>query len=48
MNVVIMIIVLIQMLFLSQRIWNKWIKNLQHQVKDFELEEVSKSASALI
>jgi hypothetical protein len=32
-------IVLIQLLLWSQRIWNKWIKSLQQQVKDLELDE---------
>lgn len=34
-----MLIVLIQLLLWSQRIWNKWIKKLQQQVKDLELDE---------
>ena len=40
-----LVIVLFQMLFWSHRIWNKWIKSLQQQVKDFDLEEVSKFSS---
>lgn len=35
-----LVIVLFQMLFVSQRIWNKWIKSLEQQVKDFDLDEV--------
>lgn len=31
-------VVLFQMLFWSQRIWNKWIKALQQQVRDLESE----------
>jgi len=37
------VILLFQMLFWSQRIWNKWIKSLQQQLKNFEIEEVSKA-----
>lgn len=36
-----MVIVLIQMLLWSYRIWTKWIKSLQQQVKGFELEEIA-------
>jgi len=34
------VIVLIQMLLWSHRIWTKWIKKLQQEVTDFGLEEV--------
>lgn len=34
-----LVIVLIQMLFWSHLIWNKWIKSLEKQIKDFDLEE---------
>ena len=34
-----MIIVLFQMVFWSQRIWTKWIKSLQQQVKEFDLDD---------
>ncbi|HEY3372857.1 MAG TPA: hypothetical protein VGK10_18555 [Prolixibacteraceae bacterium] len=43
-----LVIVLIQILFWSHRIWNRWIKSLQQQIKDFNLEEVSESASHLL
>ena len=33
------IIVLFQMIFLSFKMWTKWIKNLKQQVKDFGLDE---------
>jgi hypothetical protein len=33
------IIVLFQLMFLSYRIWYKWINNLKQQVKDFNLDE---------
>ena len=33
------IVVLFQLIFLSFRIWNKWIENLKQQVKDFNLDE---------
>lgn len=35
-----LVIVLFQMLFGSQMIWNKWIKSLEQDVKDLDLEEV--------
>lgn len=35
-----LVIVLFQMMFGSQRIWNRWIKSLEQQVKEFDLDEV--------
>lgn len=33
------IVVLFQLIFLSYKIWDKWIRNLKQQVKDFNLDE---------
>jgi hypothetical protein len=35
------ILVLFQVMFWSYRIWNKWIKNLEQQMKDLDHEEES-------
>jgi DNA-directed RNA polymerase specialized sigma24 family protein len=34
-------VIMFQLIFLSFRMWNKWIKNLKLQVKDFDLDEES-------
>jgi len=33
-----LVIVMVQMVFWSQRIWRKWINSLQQQVKEFNME----------
>lgn len=35
-----MIIVLLQLIFWSFRVWTMWIKNLKQQVRNFEIDEI--------
>ena len=32
-------VIMFQLILLSFKMWNKWIKNLELQLKDFDLEE---------